>query len=154
MAIKKKNLQKEEILVSPYEAGGLYSFSVDSNSHQFVVDEPQAKGGDHLGMNPFELLASSLGACTAITLRYYAQKKGLDLGFFQVKVTFHQTMNASTGQMTNTFKRTLFFADQTPQDLLEKYKEIAEKCPVHKALLDSVLIETQAHAGMPEGSDH
>lgn len=151
--IKKKDLQKEEVLLTPYASGGLFSFCVDSQGHQFVADEPFAKGGDHLGMNPFEILASSLGACTAITLRYYAQKKDLDLGFFQVKVTFHQAVNTSTGQLTSTFKRELYFDKDTPEPLLEKYKEIAEKCPVHRALLGSILIETQAYGGVPERAE-
>ena len=148
--IKKTDLKKDEILLSPYATGGLFSFCVDSESHQFIVDEPQAKGGDHLGMNPFEILASSLGACTAITLRYYAQKKELDLGHFQVKVKFHQSVNASTNQLTTIFKRDLYFSQGTSQELLEKFKEIADKCPVHKALLGNISIETEAYDNLTE----
>lgn len=148
--IQKKNLRKNEVLLTPYATGGLFSFSVDSQNHQFIADEPQEKGGDHLGMNPFEILASSLGACTAITLRYYAQKKELDLGFFQVKVTLHQSANAETNQLTTTLKRELYFKQGTSEVLLEKFTEISEKCPVHRALLGSVVIETQAYDGLSE----
>ena len=53
-----------------------YAHSVTVNGHALVVDEPDKLGGKNAGPAPFDLYLASLAACTAITLRMYAERKG------------------------------------------------------------------------------
>src|SRR5712671_7371650 len=64
--------------------------AVRCGRHEMVVDERPARGGQDAGPMPFEYLLSGLGACTAITLRMYAQRKGWDLGAIDVALALRQ----------------------------------------------------------------
>src|SRR5256714_3677868 len=64
------------------EAG--YAQTVTASQHQFASDEPVKRGGTNTGASPFELLLASLGACTAITLRMYSERKQWNLGVITV----------------------------------------------------------------------
>ncbi|MBV6492916.1 MAG: hypothetical protein LDLANPLL_00921 [Turneriella sp.] len=57
-----------------------YRVRIANGTHTVYADEPLPQGGGDTGLNPYELLLSSLGACTAITLRMYAERKGWDTG--------------------------------------------------------------------------
>ena len=60
-----------------------YAHTVTVNGHALTVDEPEKLGGKNAGPAPFDLYLASLAACTAITLRMYAERKGWDLGEFR-----------------------------------------------------------------------
>ena len=47
--------------------------------HAIAVDEPAANGGEDLGVTPHELYDSALGACKAMTVLWYANRKGIPL---------------------------------------------------------------------------
>ena len=49
-----------------------YRTEIQAGHHAIVADEPPSAGGADAGPNPFALVMSGLGACTAITLRMYA----------------------------------------------------------------------------------
>ncbi|KRG41820.1 osmotically inducible protein C [Stenotrophomonas panacihumi] len=67
--------------------GPHYAHRITSGHHELVADEPPALGGQDAGMAPFDLYLSSLAACTAITLRMYAEKKGWELGEFSAELS-------------------------------------------------------------------
>lgn len=139
---KQEDLKKGEVLVQPYKEGDNLSFQVLTNHHRLIADEPKDLGGDDLGLNPFDFLATSLATCTAMTLRFYAKHKGIELGDFQVKVSQKHVVDASTGLKTYVLTRELIFADEIDETRLSKYKEIADKCPVHKTLSGKIEIVT------------
>jgi putative redox protein len=56
-----------------------YAVTIDAGSHTVLSDEPASRGGGARGPTPSDLLLASLAACTAITLRMYAERKGWDL---------------------------------------------------------------------------
>src|SRR5947208_11994787 len=66
------------------EAG--YAQTVTASQHQFASDEPVKRGGADTGPSPFELLLAALGACTAITLRMYSERKQWNLGSIDIKL--------------------------------------------------------------------
>ena len=116
----------------------LYKTEIKSGTNSIIADEPKEAGGKDLGFAPRDLLASSLGACTAITLRMYANRKGWDLTDAKVDVTFEWDEEKSKSVMTR--KVALFGTlDDTQRESLLK---IANKCPVHKILSNPIEIET------------
>jgi putative redox protein len=102
---------------------------------EIIGDEPESLGGQNKGFNPYELLASSLGMCTAATLKMYADRKELNLGKIEVNVELEHK--------TATFKKSISFEnkDITEKDL-KRLMAIAEACPVNKLLSNEILIET------------
>lgn len=136
-------LEKGEVLVSPHMQGGPFSFTVETPHHTWVADEPHDQGGDDLGPAPYEFLAMSLATCTAMTLRYYAQYKGFELGSIQVKVNAEKRKNADTGEEELLLTRSILCADQCEEERLTKLNEIANKCPVHRSLQGDIVIETE-----------
>ena len=109
--------------------------------HQFLTDEPEHLGGHDQGAAPYDLLCSSLAACTMITLRMYAKHKGFELGEFSVHAEF-----ISEPEGTESIQRTVRFAQPMTDALSEKLLAICQKTPVTKTLLRSVAIHTQVIA--------
>ena len=68
-----------------------YAVAITAGHHQLNADEAPALGGRDTGPAPFELLCSALSACTAITLRMYAERKAWPLRGVQVDVHFSGT---------------------------------------------------------------
>jgi len=140
--IKQQDLVKDEILVSQYQGGGKFSFSVETSKFSYLADEPIDSGGNDLGMNPYEFLLSSIATCKAMTLNFYAKHKGIDLGRFQVKVSGKKDKTAGLQESIYNITTELFFYDIKDESMINKLKEIAEKCPVHKTLQGKVNFET------------
>lgn len=65
---------------------GRFQVKIQTAGEAFLADEPVSVGGDGTGPNPYELLAAGLGACTAMTLRLYAERKGWPLKRVEVRV--------------------------------------------------------------------
>src|SRR5581483_8793281 len=63
-----------------------YAQAIRAGHHQLTADEPKSNGGTDTGPAPYELLLSALGACTSITLRMYADRKGWTLGAIDVRL--------------------------------------------------------------------
>ncbi|AVP88174.1 Putative OsmC-like protein [Candidatus Phycorickettsia trachydisci] len=134
MMIQQSDLKKKEILITSVNDVGPFAFSVKTANHSIMADEPKDIGGSDSGMNPFDLLAASLGTCTAMTLQFYAKRKNLELGQFQVKISIIHTPIQGTNENSHIFTCDIIFEEAKTPELIQKFKEIAEKCPVHKAI--------------------
>lgn len=114
-----------------------YTQAIRARKHRLSADEPAALGGTDAGPAPYELLMSSLGACTAITLRMYADRKGWKLGKITVDLVHHKDDQSERAE------RTLSFSEPLSDEQKQKLLEIAGKTPVTKTLLRSFPIETR-----------
>lgn len=116
----------------------LYKTEIESETNLIISDEPKSSGGQDLGFAPNELLASSLAACTAITLRMYANRKGWDLTDVKVEVSFE------TDSLENKFKivRDIQLLGNLDEDQQARLLIIADKCPIHKILTNPIEITT------------
>ncbi|RBN50110.1 OsmC family protein [Flavobacterium psychrolimnae] len=116
----------------------LYKTEIESETNLIISDEPKSSGGQDLGFAPNELLASSLAACTAITLRMYANRKGWELTDVKVVVSFE------TDSLENKFKivRDIQLLGNLDEDQQARLLIIANKCPIHKILTNPIEITT------------
>jgi len=114
--------------------------------HHVLADEPAAYGGADRGMSPYGFLAAGLGACTSMTIRMYARRKGWPLTHVSVDVT-HDKVHAQDAESrddakADTFIRTIRLDGDLDDDQRAKLLEIADKCPVHRTLERSSVVKT------------
>lgn len=115
-----------------------YRTIINNGSHQIIADEPLASGGENLGFNPKELLASALGACTSITLRMYADRKEWNIDSIETEVSVDWNKEESK----TYFTRKIAFTGELDDIQKERLLKIANSCPVHKILSGEINIET------------
>ena len=108
-----------------------------ASGHEFAADEPERRGGTNTGPAPFDLMLGSLGACTAITLRMYADRKEWSLGAINVKLRL-----VKEGDGPLRIERSIAVGDTIDGEQQAKLLEIADKTPVTKALAPGVPIQT------------
>lgn len=114
-----------------------WSGEVVSGKHQLITDKPESFGGQDKGLAPYDFICSGLISCTMITLRMYAQHKGLNLGEFTVEADFNANKEGK-----EWVERRLSFATPLSEELHQKVLDICQKPPVTKTLLRSVEINT------------
>lgn len=114
-----------------------YAVRIDSGGHALRGDEPADHGGGDTGPPPFGLLLSGLGACTAITLRMYAERKNLPLDAVDVQLTY--TVEDRT---TRWIDRVITVRGPLDDKVRSKLADVAEKTPVTKAVRAGTEIRT------------
>lgn len=124
---------------------------VDTADHQFFVDEPVEAGGENSGPSPYEFLLAALGACTAMTLRLYADRKQWDLQRVRVELS-HERQHLKdcedcTGEEKGPFldrvARRVHLEGNLDDEQRARLLEIAERCPVHRTLTGTVRITSE-----------
>jgi putative redox protein len=115
-----------------------YRTVVHANKHGIIVDEPKSMGGANFGMDPFALLLGSLGACTAITIKMYADRKGWALNSTVIELSLkREKINGEDkGEITTSLS---FFGDLSEAER-NRLLEIASACPVHRTLTGQISI--------------
>jgi putative redox protein len=118
--------------------GFLQDITSGSDVH-LLADEPLAYGGTNMGLSPYGFLAASLGACTSMTIRMYARRKGWPLEHVSVDVSHDkvhaQDADLGTGEKIDTFTRVIKLGGpQLDDDNRARLLEIADRCPVHRTL--------------------
>lgn len=132
---------------------GKFQQTVRAGKHRMFADEPESYGGLDSGPSPYDYLAIALGACTGMTLRLYAEHKGLELGRISVEIS-HAKIHArdcvecederrAASTRIDRFLRIIRIEGGAPDGLREKLLEIADKCPVHKTLEASSVVATE-----------
>ncbi len=115
-----------------------YATTLSNENHTLLADEPIEEGGGNTGFTPDELLAASLAACTSITLRMYADRKGWPLDSVEVAVDFERDSVTKTASMLRKIKLFGTLDDEQKSRLLQ----IADKCPIHQTLTHSISIQS------------
>jgi putative redox protein len=131
------------------EAGqGKFAQDIYAGRHRLRADEPVSIGGADTGPTPYDLLLASLGACTAMTLRLYANEKRLPLTRVSV-VLKHDRIHAADCAACETrdgkvdhIERVLTLEGNLDDAQRAKLLEIADKCPVHRTLHSEVSVTT------------
>lgn len=119
-------------------AGGPFAQDIEVAGHRLRADEEEDKGGAGTGPGPHELLLAALGSCTAMTLKVYAERKGWPLTDVVVE------LNASTTPAGFVITRLLTLEGELDAVQRQRLLEIADKCPVHKTLSNTIAIQTTA----------
>lgn len=122
--------------VNVYRGEGKLQHVVQAGPNKLIADAPSQYGGEDAGLSPHDLLAASLGACTALTLNMYAQRKGMTLEKVDVKVEHAEKDGAYV------FNRHLTFYGDLTTEQKESLTGIANKCPIHKILSGQIEIVT------------
>lgn len=103
----------------------------------FLSDAYLANGGEGTGPTPHEYLAASLAACTSMTLKMYAGRKAMNLDNAIVTVDIKRMDDVEK------FSRDIQFIGKLSDEEKVRLMEIADKCPIHKALAGTIQIKTQ-----------
>jgi uncharacterized OsmC-like protein/alpha-beta hydrolase superfamily lysophospholipase len=145
----------------PTEAGvwvretraGRFQQEISVGSHRLIADEPREAGGLDSGPGPYDLLLAALGACTAMTLRLYAERKALPLDQVTVQLG-HSRIHAADCEdcetkegMIDRIARTITLAGALDDAQRARLLEIADKCPVHRTLTSEIDIRTTEQRG-------
>jgi putative redox protein len=133
-------MPQEKIVVARAQAAlgsENYRTVIRAGRHEIVSDEPASHGGADAGAAPFELLLSGLGACTAITLRMYAARKGWPLG--EVHVELRYTREGDRGQID----RTLTLEGPLDEAQRARLADVAERTPVTLVVKNGVAVVTE-----------
>jgi putative redox protein len=120
---------------------GRYQQEVIAGQHRLVADEPLSIGGADAGPAPFDFLMAGLGACTSMTLRMYAERKGLALTGISVNLS-HDKVTVD-GVSRERIVRRITLEGDLDAGQRARLLEIANKCPVHRALNQPLVIESR-----------
>ena len=139
---------RDVVLVTETRAGR-FQQQIAIGPHRLIADESVSAGGDETGPSPYDLLTAALGACTAMTVRLYADLKGLPLEGVRVNLR-HDKIHASDCAECETkegrvdrIERVLDLDGPLDDAARAKLLEIANKCPVHRTLHGEVFIPTR-----------
>jgi putative redox protein len=107
-----------------------YAHSLTAEHHTLIADEPLEQGGTDTGPRPTQLLALSLATCTAITIEMYANRKGWEVGDVEVAVDYE----LGKGEPPTRYDLLIKLPEGLSDEQIERLREIAGRCPVHRAL--------------------
>lgn len=138
--------------VTVVESGnGPFGQFITTGHHVLGADEPASLGGKDTGPDPYELVLAGLGACTAMTIRMYAQRKQIPLTRVEVRLR-HVQRASSENEIKDRFERTITLVGNLTPEQRQHLLEIAERCPVGKTLRQSSYIASLLAVAPPDAA--
>jgi putative redox protein len=143
---------------SPFEvvvtaAGKTLAQKIQAGRHSLTSDEPVPSGGTDSGPDPYSLLLAALGACTSMTLRLYADRKqwpleGITVRLSQQRIHARDCADCETKDDTriDRISREIALTGPLTEQQRQRLLEIANRCPVHRSLLEQKEIVTRLAA--------
>jgi putative redox protein len=120
---------------------GPYQRTVHVGRHTLVADEPVSLGGNDAGPQPMDFLLASLGACTSITLRMYAERKQLPLTGIRVAL-LHDKVDSEKHGKVDRIVRTITLEGELTAAQRAGLLAIANKCPMYRTLQSDLRIDS------------
>src|SRR5215813_9514218 len=124
---------------------------ITAGKNTIVADEPEGAGGQDSGLSPYELLLSALGACTAMTLKLYIERKKLPITDVEVLLTFDRIHlddcescakeGRSGAEEVQSVSRLIYVTAHVTEEQKERLLYIAGRCPVHVTLHSNPHVE-------------
>jgi uncharacterized OsmC-like protein/fermentation-respiration switch protein FrsA (DUF1100 family) len=128
--------------------GGHLVQRIRAGRHLLVADEPVAVGGEDAGPSPYEYLLAALGACTSMTMRLYAERKGIRADRFSIRLSHRrihaedcadcETKDGNVGEITSE----ITIVGDVSEAEKARLMEIADRCPVHQTLTHEIKIRS------------
>jgi putative redox protein len=126
-----------------------YLTDILTGKHHLLADEPVSVGGNDQGPTPYDYLLASLGACTGITLRMYADRKQWPLEEVLVHLEHEKRHAADCEDCENPrskmdhIDKKIELVGQLDQAQKERLLEISSRCPVHRTLSSDIIINSK-----------
>jgi uncharacterized OsmC-like protein/alpha/beta superfamily hydrolase len=146
---EKRAVLPEGVVEVSETRGGPFLQRVRTGRHKLVADEPVAAGGNDAGPSPYDYLLAALGACTSMTMRLYAERKGINAERFSIRLSHRRvyaedcadcdTKDGNIGEIT----REITIAGDVPEAAKARLMEIADRCPVHQTLTHEIKIRSR-----------
>ena len=125
--------------------------NISNGRHEWIADEPLAAGGSDLGPDPYELLLSSLAACTCVTIAWYCRHKGLSLesvsttyDFSRIHADDCEDCDIPEKGLIEKITTNVHIVGDFDEAQRKRLAQIAQRCPVHKTLAQGVQFEDHA----------
>lgn len=128
---------------------GRFGQRIRAGRHELPADEPASLGGKDTGPTPYDFLVAGLGACTNMTVRLYADRKGWPLEKVRVEIRHRKVpVEEVPGCRTTTGKvdfieKILHFEGPLDDTQKQRLLEIADRCPVHRSLTSEIVIQSE-----------
>lgn len=119
-----------------------YRMEITSGGHTLIADEPPALGGADAGFSPFSLVLAGLAACTGITLRMYAERKG----WADLALKVQLELQPGLDKDRHRIRRQVEVTGAPDEAAVARLRDIVERTPVTLALLAGFDIATELSA--------
>lgn len=137
-----------DLIVRETLANGPFQNEVLVGGRRFLADEPKSVGGADTGPDPYAWVSAGLGACTSMTLRMYANRKGWPLqrvtvGLEHAKKHADDCIDCGPKDRIDVFTRSIVIEGDLDEEQRQRLLEIADRCPVHRTLEHGAKVETR-----------
>lgn len=127
---------------------------ITDGHHRWTADEPVADGGTDEGPAPYDMLLGSVAACTAITVAYYAGRKGWTIDSISARYTYDRVhaddcaeCSEGPGEWLHRVRSEIFIEGDFDDEQRVRLAEVATRCPVHRTLEGGIEFFDEVHVG-------